>query len=62
MYYSDAGHHFCTAGSYASHDLALKNAKFTMQLSTTCHTYHDFELKFNIQCTVFASERPIQLV
>ena len=27
----------CTAGPYASHDLARKNAKFTMKLSTTRH-------------------------
>ena len=27
----------CTAGSYVSHDLARKNAKFTMKLSATRH-------------------------
>ena len=56
----------CTAGPYASHDLAHKNAKFTMKLSATHHaalgrcgesrrsnsTYCDFELKliYNVQC------------
>ena len=30
--------HLCIAGPYAlSHDLARKNAKFTMKLSATCH-------------------------
>ena len=27
----------CTAGPYTSHDLARKNAKFTMKLSATRH-------------------------
>ena len=45
----------CTAGQYASHDLARKYANFTMKLSAMCwegvvkqHTYRDFELN-NVQ-------------
>ena len=34
MYYQ----HLCIAGPYVlSHDLARKNAKFTVKLSATCH-------------------------
>ena len=61
----------CIAGPYALlHDLARKNAKFTVKLSATCHAILRrcgelrqsrlfISVNIHVQCMVFASKLPI---